>query len=41
MKPIKVRKAGKMVSKKKTKVSEESRKKNASRWVSERRLTSE
>jgi len=37
-KPIKVRKAGKMVkSKKKPKISEDRRKLNASRWLQERR----
>ncbi len=40
MKPVKVRKAGKMVKKKKKKIKEEDRKRNASRWVTERRLVS-
>jgi len=40
MKSCKVRKAGKMVKPKKKKVSEEDRKRNAARWVTERRLVS-
>ncbi len=40
MKPVKNRKAGRFVKRKKKKVSEEDRKRNAARWVSERRVTS-
>lgn len=40
MKPIKNRKAGKFIKRTKKAVSKEDRKRNAFRWVSERRIVS-